>query len=158
MTDDLKIRLRGIRRQAGLSASEMAHHVGLKDRKSWENYERGNTIPKADVLTRLAQLGIDINWLLTGNSADSQGNAPRAVPQDCTPALNTALLAQIGEEITLLLQTEQQDASPGRIAALQAQAYADLVSTYDTDPERSLGLRLILQQIRQRLRSPLPDA
>ncbi|WP_184261697.1 helix-turn-helix domain-containing protein [Novispirillum itersonii] len=76
MTDSLKIRLRRIRHQAGLSASEMARHVGLKDRKSWENYERGQTTPKADVLTRLAQLGIDINWLLTGTMADSQTENP----------------------------------------------------------------------------------
>lgn len=150
MTECLQTRLRMIRHQAGLTASEMARHVGLKDRKSWENYERGQTTPKADVLTRLALLGIDINWLLTGTLPDSR--PPSATPaQDRPQPIHTELLALIGEEITLLLQAEQQNATPSRVATLQAQAYADLISTYDTDQERSLGLRLILQQIRQGL-------
>lgn len=165
MTESLQTRLRMLRHQVGLTAAEMAHRVGLKDRKSWENYERGHSMPKADALSRLALMGVDINWLLTGLHRESTEGTdplcpvPVAVPAPApSPApLNTALLAQIGEEITLLLHAEQQEATPARVATLQAQAYADLVATYDTEQEQSLGLRLILQQIRKSLHKPAPS-
>lgn len=47
----------------------MAEAVGLKNRKSWEDYERGNHLPTGPVLLKLVSLGIDTNWLLTGVGA-----------------------------------------------------------------------------------------
>lgn len=53
----------------GLTALEMADLVGLRDRKSWERYERGENSPKAEVLSRVAAAGINTNWLLTGQGS-----------------------------------------------------------------------------------------
>lgn len=44
----------------------MALKVGLGGRKTWERYERGNNFPNGETLSRLASLGINANWLLTG--------------------------------------------------------------------------------------------
>jgi transcriptional regulator with XRE-family HTH domain len=69
MVSTLSQRLQEVRTLLGLSAHEMAARVGLRDRKSWERYERGETGPKAEVLTELADLGIDCHWILTGEGA-----------------------------------------------------------------------------------------
>jgi transcriptional regulator with XRE-family HTH domain len=69
MASTLSQRLQEVRTLLGLSAHEMAARVGLRDRKSWERYERGETGPKAEVLTELADLGIDCHWILTGEGA-----------------------------------------------------------------------------------------
>ena len=58
-------RLREVRNSMNLSASKMAAYWGL-ERKTWERYELGAGMPKANVLIDLAGLGINEVWLLTG--------------------------------------------------------------------------------------------
>lgn len=72
MSDLLSQRLRDVRKSLNLTAAAMAERVGLKNRQSWEQYERNKTSPKADVLSRLVMLGIDVNWLLTGEGTMSR--------------------------------------------------------------------------------------
>lgn len=59
-------RLKTIREHLGLSTADMAHRVGLKNRKSWEGYEKAAGVPRADALYVLACHGIDPWWLLSG--------------------------------------------------------------------------------------------
>ena len=59
------LRLREVRSSMNLSASKMAAFWGL-ERKTWERYELGAGMPKANVLIDLAGLGINEVWLLTG--------------------------------------------------------------------------------------------
>jgi len=59
------LRLREVRNSMNLSASKMAAFWGL-ERKTWERYELGAGMPKANVLIDLARLGINEVWLLTG--------------------------------------------------------------------------------------------
>ena len=58
-------RLKKIRENLGLSQANMAI-LAKCHKKSWEGYEAGNSIPGGEVLSNLAQTGIDINWVLTG--------------------------------------------------------------------------------------------
>lgn len=58
-------RLREVRGSMNLSASKMAAFWDL-ERKTWERYELGAGMPKANVLIDLARLGINEVWLLTG--------------------------------------------------------------------------------------------
>ncbi|GEM_PF-4264859 len=62
-------RLREIREKMGLSVDAMAKKVGMKNRKSWEGYEKGANSPKADVLTILTEEGFNPYWILTGNGS-----------------------------------------------------------------------------------------
>lgn len=59
------LRLREVRSSMNISASKMAAFWGL-ERKTWERYELGAGMPKANVLIDLARLGINEVWLLTG--------------------------------------------------------------------------------------------
>jgi transcriptional regulator with XRE-family HTH domain len=70
-------RLKTIREYFGLSTADMAHRVGLKNRKSWEGYEKAVGVPKADVLYILACHGIDPWWLLSG-----EGEMIRSISSD----------------------------------------------------------------------------
>jgi len=76
-------RLIAVRKHLSLSQRAMAQHVGVSA-NTWNSYETKNEAPNSGVLTRLADEGIDIHWLLTGlgsmlrtdkTSAQSQGFA-----------------------------------------------------------------------------------
>lgn len=51
----------------GLSQREMAERLGIS-KNTWQRYENGDS-PNASVLSSLADLGIDVSWLLTGNGS-----------------------------------------------------------------------------------------
>jgi len=70
----LGARLREVRNAMGLTASKMAALWSL-ERKTWERYEHGDGLPKANVLIDLAERGISEIWLLTG-----KGNMYAAAP------------------------------------------------------------------------------
>lgn len=61
----LGARLREVRNAMGLNASKMAGLWKL-ERKTWERYEHGEGVPKANVLMDLVQRGVNARWLLTG--------------------------------------------------------------------------------------------
>jgi len=62
-------RVRAVRDHFGFSATKMAEFVGLKDRKSWERYEKGDGEPKSGHLTILYKNGVNIHWLLSGEGS-----------------------------------------------------------------------------------------
>lgn len=66
MTEGLPERLRLVRTHFDLSANDMAAKFGLKDRRTWERYEHGETRPNSDILAALHDEGVDVNWLLSG--------------------------------------------------------------------------------------------
>lgn len=65
MKDRLAQRLKAVRERLGFTQQQMASAVGTKHR-SWQDYETGRSIPGGRVLAGLAELDVDINWLLTG--------------------------------------------------------------------------------------------
>lgn len=60
-------RLKKIRESLAISQNAMAIKVGCH-KKSWEGYENGTSTPGGEILSKLAELGIDINWVLTGQT------------------------------------------------------------------------------------------
>lgn len=69
MSDGLPERLRAARNHLGLTVASISEMAALRDRKTWERYERGETRPNSDTLSVLHGLGIDANWLLTGEGS-----------------------------------------------------------------------------------------
>lgn len=63
MNSTLGSRLKRVR--ADLSQLEMAAKVGIGLR-TWQSYERDERIPDAGLLMRLAEMGVDVAWLVTG--------------------------------------------------------------------------------------------
>ncbi|MQP67929.1 helix-turn-helix domain-containing protein [Niveispirillum sp. SYP-B3756] len=57
-------RFRSLREKWCLSQTDMASRVGVT-RNSWQRYEKGE-LPNGETLLRLAELGGNVQWLLTG--------------------------------------------------------------------------------------------
>lgn len=60
----LSDRFRAMREKWCLSQTDMAIRVGVT-RNSWQRYEKGE-LPNGETLLRLAELGGNVQWLLTG--------------------------------------------------------------------------------------------
>ncbi len=58
-------RLRTIRRDLGMNQKEMSLHLGLGE-STWQNYERELNIPGGEVLSKIAALGYNTDWIITG--------------------------------------------------------------------------------------------
>lgn len=57
-------RFRSLREKWCLSQTDMANRAGVT-RNSWQRYEKGE-LPNGETLLRLAELGGNVQWLLTG--------------------------------------------------------------------------------------------
>ncbi|MFV0625182.1 helix-turn-helix domain-containing protein [Sphingomonas sp. ac-8] len=70
ITADVGVRLREARRASGLNQTDFAARAGVS-RNSQTEYETGKTAPNTDYLGRLAALGFDVAYILTGQRAES---------------------------------------------------------------------------------------
>lgn len=156
MDDALRQRLQAVRRHFGISASEMAEMVGLSDRKSWENYERGTNAPKANVLSHLAERGIDLNWLMTGSGTMVARPAP---PDAAAAPLDAAWMGEVMEGVMEVYRAENARVGPRQAAEEAARIYSDIqVGCADDDnPDlRRALLRVMLRRLRDGLHSTDP--
>ncbi|PWG62818.1 hypothetical protein DEM34_10650 [Spiribacter halobius] len=64
----------------GYTQSGIARECGSKLR-SWQDYEAGVRTPGAQVIAGLARLGINANWLLTGEGEPTLGPIPQSQTQ-----------------------------------------------------------------------------
>jgi len=71
---DFSERLRTARGAMDLTQDAMAARVAIPKR-SYCAYEAGETVPSAKLLTALAQIGIDVGFLLTGKRSGADGLA-----------------------------------------------------------------------------------
>lgn len=107
-------RLRRVREHFSLSGTQMAERVGLNDRKTWSRYETGDTRPNSDTLAGLQAMGVDANWLLSGEG--DMLTASRSRVAGTVPVIG---LAECG------LRGWFQEASTGLFAAAPAAVAAD---------------------------------
>lgn len=91
-------RLKRVRDHLGQSQKGMDALLGI-GKGSWQRYELGQT-PGSQVIAALAGLGIDANWLLTGEGEMLRGErpAPEAAPQ----AAPEHMIQEVGEEYALV--------------------------------------------------------
>ncbi|MGE6387140.1 helix-turn-helix domain-containing protein [Pseudomonas sp. NPDC078416] len=79
----LGLRLRQERNRLKLSQSALGA-IGGVETNAQGNYENGNRSPKADYLLRIAEAGVDLNYVMSGNrsSADALNTALAIGPQE----------------------------------------------------------------------------
>jgi len=82
----LQERCRELRLHLGLSARGMSHELALSN-NVWCHYESGNKEPSVSTLTRLHSLGVNVNWLLTGDGAMMRLGGPIATTQGADTGL-----------------------------------------------------------------------
>lgn len=61
-------RLKAARAEIGLSQKEMAAQSGVSAR-GYQGYEDGRSLPGAEAIAGFVRLGINANWLLTGDGS-----------------------------------------------------------------------------------------
>nr|WP_282183974.1 helix-turn-helix transcriptional regulator [Azospirillum sp. OGB3] len=97
-------RLKTVREFLGETQKTMSRRFHLGE-NTWQSYELNGKLPKGETLADLAALGIDMNWLLTGqgsmraspgHSAAGDGALPPASPEPgaTRPVLDLALLSE----------------------------------------------------------------
>lgn len=108
-----------------MTASAMAERTGLRDRKSWERYERDENAPRAEALTPLIHMGISARWLLTGQGRMFQGHPfDRNATEPDAPTLDAVLLQGIIDTIETELAVQKRSLTPARRALLISEIYA----------------------------------
>ena len=65
MIKELNDRIKATRKALGYTQKQMGEAIGSY-LSTWQDYEAGKSIPGGNALAGLARLGVDINWLLTG--------------------------------------------------------------------------------------------
>jgi transcriptional regulator with XRE-family HTH domain len=94
-------RFREVREGLNLSQADFAASLGVS-RVQLGRYERGDGMPGAEVLARLAEMGLDVLYVLTGRRAvpPKPGRRPLLLAQ-CVDAINAGLSQQgivLGDE------------------------------------------------------------
>lgn len=73
--------LKAERKRLGFSQADAAEKCGVS-REIWGRYERGVVVPGGEVLKALADLGADVQYILTGSPAGSNTSAPTHLTPD----------------------------------------------------------------------------
>jgi len=139
MPEGLGSRFKEVRKKLGHSATRMAEAVGLGSRKSWENYEKGNHVPNGIILTRLAELGIDATWLLTGDGSMIRADAPAQAAPAAPSDIDEPLLKDIVSAVETHLDERRIALSPEKKSLLISELYM-LMLEEDMDEHASNDL------------------
>jgi len=119
---DLAARMKEAREQLGLKRpADLAERIGISAR-TYEGYEQGRSPPKVATLRGLAELGVDLNWLLTGEGtaiAPIQPMINSSLPRIARKSSETHAIAmfasatELGPEFVLLPRYEVRAAAGG---------------------------------------------
>lgn len=111
-------RMRQVRVVFGVSQPEMAAKLGMTARP-YQDYEAGKRLPGGEALQALADIGVNLNWLLTGD-----GQMLCAAPPAAAPALDEQLLAETLRVVDDWLAAHRRTMTAARKAEVAASIYA----------------------------------
>ncbi|WP_372502356.1 helix-turn-helix transcriptional regulator [Tistrella mobilis] len=135
-------RLKAERARIGVNQKEMAARLGVS-LNTYGRYERGLRSPELRALERLASMGIDVHWLLTGERVERQ-----QVPAEVDPQL----MGMIVDAVRAMYRAEGA-AIPDRTLGEEASRIYTEIAPRQGDPAAALiALGEILADRRRRLR------
>lgn len=125
-------RLKSARGSLGLKQTEMSEQSGVSYR-AYQHYEGGRSLPCADALMGFMQLGINANWLLTGEGpmllADlvvvREVVVEKEVVRQVAPPINAAALGAI---LAGILQARGSNADPTSAAKQAIKFYHEAIN------------------------------
>lgn len=141
-------RLKALRASWRLSQAEIAERMGVSLR-SYQSYEQAIYKPKAEDIARLAEHGVDLNWLLTGDGGMFRGQREPA-PMVAEPVINADVLARIADGVSGVFRQLNQTARPADIVRLAVEIYPDVADLTD-EAELRGALTVLLRHLRERL-------
>lgn len=69
LLDQFSVRFRQLRKDLKLKQAAMAERLGIS-LSTLQRYEKGTASPTVDILERVAALGVDLHWLITGSPSN----------------------------------------------------------------------------------------
>lgn len=133
-------RLKAARGATGLTQAQFAAQTGVSTR-SYQGYEDGRSLPCAEAIGGFVRLGINANWLLTGEGEMLLGESPvdratMADPEQATmevpQPLNVGALRAILRAAIEMVQAGAT--TPDRAADLAAKLYATALESGEITP------------------------
>lgn len=134
------LRIKAARKALGLTQDELSSAAGARSKSGLQDNEAGKNMPGGQMIGALVALGVNSNWLLTGEGQMLIGYQPVAGATVLTaeepnaqygvkrPEIDAVLLAGI---IAAVDMANQQLGSSER-AAIAAKAYAEAVQSKDS--------------------------
>lgn len=126
MTSAIKERLAAVRTKLGETQKSMSLRFGLGV-STWQGYELEGRMPKTETLTALADLGFNVQWLLTGHGSMMVGDQTVSTPISAEPEaapikeLDDELMARVVDTIARAYKDAGVTLAPmdlGRLAGL----------------------------------------
>ena len=89
MREGVGTRLRAVRKELGLSLRAIADAVDVS-LSTWQRLETTDNVPSGETLLKIAELGFNPGWILTGQGAkrlqkEMPSNEPRYLREDAAP-------------------------------------------------------------------------
>jgi len=153
-------RMRVAREFLGLSQQGLADQLGVSKRGIQDNETR-NRVPGGDVINGFVRLGINANWLLTGDEpmllkdlgvpAPALYGVEQSVPpshlpsaqEAATPALDLHTLQTVIAMLEEELERKRARLDPARKAEVISLLYDEAAAEREEDARRSKVLRLL---------------
>lgn len=144
-------RLRLIRVELGHTQKSMSDVLGLGIR-TWQTYELGNSLPKAETLNQLSELGYSIDWVLTGRGAMHPRGMAEEPAAYSHPPIDRELMGRVTDAIVRLYRSEKVPLSPVDQGRLAAELYCEVGLVADP-AERAGALSYLIEVKRRELRA-----
>jgi len=144
-------RLRQVRSQ--LSQDEFATRLGVH-KNTIGKYERGERQPEAEILSRLrSELGVDVNWLLTGEGEMRPGGAVAVPPahEAASPEIDGDLCGEISEMLLGVYRECGVTVTLRQVVAEATRIAQDISGPDYTDADRPGAIRYAVAQLRRQL-------
>ena len=151
-------RLEQIRSNLGLTQAEMGARIGLPLR-TYTRYASGERSPSAEALQALVQIGINLNWLMSGEGQMRPGGAeaPPPAPTSAAVALDPELYGRVTEAVSMVYKECGYTLALHQVAAEAARIAADLSADGLTPEERPGAIKGAVGQLRRRLREAIAN-
>jgi transcriptional regulator with XRE-family HTH domain len=141
--------------RGGLSQAEFASKLGVH-KEVVGKYERGLNVPGGEALAHMREvLGVDINWLLTGEGQMRPGDAEAAPPPAPTSASverDADLYGRVLEAISVVYKECGWQASLRQIGEKAAQIADDIAADGLAPEEKPPAVKAAAAMLRRQLR------
>lgn len=145
-------RLRDIRKRFGdPERDDFASRLGIS-KGSLANYERGDRVPDSDVLAAYQRLGVNLNWVVSGD-----GSIFIADPNGPDTGVDVVIMTKLHDRVQAVYLQVKQKAPPRRITEEAANLYNQLRSAV-TDLEDPEEVEATLPRLEFELKKRLQKA
>ena len=152
MSENVGSRLKLARNSIGLSIRSMARTINVS-MSTWQRIETTNDIPSGETLLKIAELGFNTHWILTGQgsmrldapleSADSERHAYATSDPE--------LLARLNGVINKVYKDTEGRVSPEDMGRIAAEKYASILEASDDPDERLIMAKLFETELRKEI-------